>query len=601
MAWILGLTSGPHDSGACLLRDGALICAANEERFSRRKHDGCFPKRSIEYCLQSQNIAPNDISIVAHGWKFDGQDLTKRLAAEPVEVQKHMRWMAAKFRDVDLNVEARLRSGLQALGIPEARLQMYDHHSCHAAAAFFAWPARLTANCCDCCCVTLDGRGDYASGKIVNFCKKPAVLDVTSMFDSLGMLWAFVTASLGFKAFRHEGKLTGLAAHGDGSRTARIFETVMGLVEDGGLWRIRAFWQEEETKNFMLFLASLEGPSAERREVRTFALYQELQQHQPKDVAAGLQIFTEDLLLDYMRLNNFVKPYICVAGGVFANVRLNLRLRQRFQDVTQVFVYPNMGDAGLCFGAAALAASDAGQQVSCPKGSVFLGPDFSAELGDVLRPVSVFGGSEISHLEGFAEEVAAYLARGKVVGLYVGAMEFGPRALGNRSLLASATDPAINSDLNARLGRTEYMPFAPMTLRSFAGQAYSDFPVEDLEAGRHMTMCYEATPELKKMCPAVVHVDNTVRPQVVDERDGLAYHVLVHYEAKTGMHSLINTSFNMHEDPIVCTPKDAMHAFEKGACDVLAAFPFLIWMTMSAGDGASSGYVEEQKGKPDAK
>lgn len=172
--------------------------------------------------------------------------------------------------------------------------------------------------------------------------------------------------------------------------------------------------------------------------------------------------------------------------------------------------------------------------------------------------MSVFGGSEISDLEGFAAEVAAYLARGKVVGLYVGAMEFGPRALGHRSLLASATDPAINSDLNARLGRTDYMPFAPMTLRSFAGQAYSDFPVEDLEAGRHMTMCYEATPELKNMCPAVVHVDNTVRPQVVDERDGLAYHVLVHYEAKTGVHSLINTSFNMHEDPIVCTPKDAI-------------------------------------------
>ena len=211
MAWILGLTSGPHDSGACLLRDGALICAANEERFSRRKHDGCFPRRSIEYCLQSQNIAPNDISIVAHGWLFGGEDLTKRLAAEPVEVQKHMRWMATKFRDVDLNVEARLRSGLQALGIPEERLQMYDHHSCHAAAAFFAWPARLTADGCDCCCVTLDGRGDYASGKIVKFLEKPAVLDETSMFDSLGMLWAFVTASLGFKAFRHEGKLTGAA------------------------------------------------------------------------------------------------------------------------------------------------------------------------------------------------------------------------------------------------------------------------------------------------------------------------------------------------------------------------------------------------------
>ncbi|CAE7876820.1 unnamed protein product [Symbiodinium microadriaticum] len=533
-------------------------------------------QRSIEYCLQSQNIAPNDISIVAHGWLFGGEDLTKRLAAEPVEVQKHMRWMATKFRDVDLNVEARLRSGLQALGIPEARLQMYDHHSCHAAAAFFAWPARLTADCCDCCCVTLDGRGDYASGKIVKFLEKPAVLDETSMFDSLGMLWAFVTASLGFKAFRHEGKLTGaatlmlrfdkgLAAHGDGSRTARIFEKVMGLVEDGGLWRIRA---------------AAAPPEGCRR---------------------GIAMFKEDLLLGYLRLNNFVKPYICVAGGVFANVRLNLRLRQHFQ----VFVYPNMGDAGLCFGAAALAASDAGKAVfswdptSLPRDLADLRScvDLFAEHMPACPAIKI-GGSEISDLEGFAAEVAAYLARGKVpalrtifhlqrcrycssawpgsgrevVGLYVGAMEFGPRALGHRSLLASATDPAINSDLTLG-GKYVKLP------------AYSDFPVEDCETvvlrydEVYVRACYEATPELKNMCPAVVHVDNTVRPQVVDERDGLAYHVLVHYEAKTGVHSLINTSFNMHEDPIVCTPKDAMHAFEKGACDAsqlcAGSFPFL--------------------------
>ncbi|CAE7218110.1 BBS9 [Symbiodinium pilosum] len=500
-----------------------------------------------------------------------------------------MHEIADRFRAVDANVESRLRAGLQTMGISET-LRMYDHHSCHAACSFFGSPVWPTANSRDCCCITLDGRGDCASGKIIKFDEKPVAIDVTSMFDSLGMLWAFVTAALGFKAFRHEGKVTGLAAHGDRTKTQAIFENVMGLHKSEGLWRIRAAWHEEDTKNFLLFLAGLEGSAREKRGLHTFALYQELQQHRPEDVAAGLQSFTEGLLLDYLDLNKFVKPYICVSGGVFANVRLNMRLRQRFPEVKQVFVYPNMGDGGLCFGAAALAAAEAGLQVSCPRGSVFVGPDFSAaELGKVVGHfLSASGGVEVDDLDCFAEEVAAYLANGKVVGLFHGAMEFGPRALGHRSLLACATDPAINSRLNLRLERTEFMPFAPMTLRSCTRLAYVDFPAEDLDAGRHMTMCYEATPALKELCPAIVHLDGTVRPQVVDERDGLAFRILARYEAKTGVHSLINTSFNMHEDPIVCAPEDAVRAFDKGACDVLAAFPFLIHKPVAAAETAAS-------------
>ena len=209
MAWILGITSGPHDSGACLLREGELICAANEERFSRRKHDGCFPKQSINFCLRAGGIAPEEISIVAHGWLFGGDEpLAARIAEEPIAVQKHMHEIADRFRAVDANVESRLRAGLQTMGISET-LRMYDHHSCHAACSFFGSPVWPTANSRDCCCITLDGRGDCASGKIIKFDEKPVAIDVTSMFDSLGMLWAFVTAALGFKAFRHEGKVTG--------------------------------------------------------------------------------------------------------------------------------------------------------------------------------------------------------------------------------------------------------------------------------------------------------------------------------------------------------------------------------------------------------
>merc|ERR1712032_114445 len=179
-------------------------------------------------------------------------------------------------------------------------------------------------------------------------------------------------------------------------------------------------------------------------------------------------------------------------------------------------------------------------------------------------------------MDAFARAAASHVHAGRVVGLFYGAIEFGPRALGHRSLLVRATDPEICGVLNSRLRRTEFMPFAPATLRAYAGAAYSDWDPEDLEAGRHMTMCYKTTEAMQALCPAVVHVDGTARPQVVDERDGLYFEVLREYEAISGVHTMVNTSFNRHEEPIVLTPGDALRAFAGGACDVLAMYPYIL-------------------------
>ncbi|CAE8656986.1 unnamed protein product, partial [Polarella glacialis] len=214
--------------------------------------------------------------------------------------------------------------------------------------------------------------------------------------------------------------------------------------------------------------------------------------------------------------------------------------------------------------------------ISCPRGSVFLGPHFAADELRQSLGKEYQSAVELQNENEFAEAVAVHLHAGRVVGCFYGAMEFGPRALGHRSLLVRATDPDISASLNTRLHRTDFMPFAPVTLRARASEAYEGWDPTDLEAGLYMSMCYEATPAMRELCPAVVHLDGTARPQVVDERDGLYFKILERYAATSGVHTLINTSFNLHEEPIVCSPKDALAAFRGGACDVLAMFPFLI-------------------------
>nr|WLJ60567.1 nodulation protein NolO [Alexandrium pacificum] len=571
MALVLGLSAGPHDSGACLFRGGALLRAANEERFTRRKQDGRFPKAAIAYCLESEGLHPDDLAAVAVGWHFGAEA-----------------------------AEARIHKGLAELGVVPGRVRMFDHHSCHAAAALYLSPFQLPGTASggpgaagqSAVCLTLDGRGDFSAGKLAELrvpdSREQAaaaawtefrVLDSMTMFDSVGFLWAFVTAVLGFKPFRHEGKLTGLAGHGDASQTLQIFEEALRLEQGpGSSWRLRTPWHGEALDNFQLYLSGLEDGNPSLSNLESFKLCRELRRHKPADVAAGLQLATERLVLGYLERNGSARPNVCLAGGVFANVRLNMRIRADLDKVQRVFVYPNMGDGGLCVGAAALASRELGLLISAPKGNCFLGPEFRPdELREALE-LHLHDAELVEEWDegAFARHVAAHVHAGNVVGFFYGAMEFGPRALGHRSLLARATDPGLCEALNTRLRRTEFMPFAPVTLRAHAAEAYLGWDAEDLEAGRHMTTCYEVSSAMRALCPAVVHVDGTARPQVVDERDGLYFQVVEAYAAASGVHSLVNTSFNVHEQPIICTPRDAVAALGSGACDMLAMYPYFL-------------------------
>ena len=363
--------------------------------------------------------------------------------------------------------------------------------------------------------------------------------------NSLGTFYESVTSSLGFKPSRHEGKIVGLAAYGDPEILSNILLTRFD--QTPGSYRLL----EANNIYFSRHLAS----------------------KFPKiDVAAAYQHVLE------LIATNFVSYWqkktgadaVVLSGGVAANVKMNQRIYE-VDGVERIFVYPNMGDGGCGSGLGMYASWPGG--VAEPIENVYLGPEYSErEIADALKDENL----DFEKPENLAAEVAARIHAGEVAARFAGRMEYGPRALGNRSILYHARDPEVNQWLNNRLGRTEFMPFAPVTLFESRHDAYHNIGGAE-KAAEFMTVTLDCTEKMKQSCPAAVHIDGTARPQLVrsDVNPGY-YSILKEYEKLSGTPSLINTSFNMHEEPIVCTPQDAIRAFLQGNLDCLAIGPFLV-------------------------
>jgi carbamoyltransferase len=267
---------------------------------------------------------------------------------------------------------------------------------------------------------------------------------------------------------------------------------------------------------------------------------------------------------------------IAVAGGVFANVKFNQRVHQ-LEEVDNFFVHPAMDDSGLSVGSAlaALAAQPdlSPTTLSKPLPNVYLGADYPAE--DIEAAVLATG-LQTDYQPDIHTKIAELLAQGHVVARFTGRMEYGPRALGHRSIMVQTTDPTVNDWLNERLKRTEFMPFAPATLVEYAQDCYEDIEGAE-DPARFMTITFNCTARMQAQSPGVVHVDGTARPQLIDpETAPDFYKILVAYHKLTGIPSLINTSFNMHEEPIVCTPQDALRSFQQGNLDFLAIGDWLV-------------------------
>jgi len=418
---------------------------------------------------------------------------------------------------------------------------------------------------------------------------------------SLGKFYSGVTKYLGFKRNRHEGKITGLAAYGNPETLRAQLQQMVDITADRRDFRtpiaekltpaqirwinFRHFLSGDyfggHYSNLQLdYLHDTFGYRWQKGKIVKAPPGASENTYHREDIAAAAQVLLEENVVAFVKA--FIEEtgiyHVQLAGGIFANVKVNQRVAE-IPGVKSVFIHPNMGDGGTTAGAVFLAW----EEELARRGKiyepwtiedVYLGAGFSdAEIEREIKRFP-FG---YHHSAKIAEDTGELIARKHVVGRFNGRMEYGPRALGNRSILADPTDKTINDWLNDRLRRTEFMPFAPSILYEAAPKLYKNYSNGEY-ASYFMTITFDVEPEWAARAPAVCHVDNTARPQVVKESANPTYYrILKEFERRTGLPLFINTSFNMHEEPIVCTPEDALRSLEMGCVDTLSIGSFLVW------------------------
>lgn len=561
---ILGIAH-EHDSGVALIKGGALAFAVNEERFNRRKFTTALPRRCLLWLKNEAGLDPSSVGEIAvggrthveHVWEDDSPVTTALYECLAWSRLDHLlfgtrigsrliSWIVGAFRQRGHLVA--IRRLLQEGGLGRVPLTVVPHHEAHAASAY------VGSGFSHALVVTLDAQGDGDCSRV--YLAKDGVMEWRwriPFFHSPGNYYEYVTHLFGFKPGR-EGKVTGLAARGDPSCTLPVFSE-----------RIRYDAQRMRFHNAGGF-----------RLVEIRHLRKRLQGIAREDIAAGVQRHLEDLVAAYV--SHLIRTFtdgstdLVLAGGVFANVKLNQCLAE-LPGVRRLFVFPHMGDGGLAAGAAMALAMR--KKIPCQAiRAPYLGPeihpsDAAAALHEANLPAE--------RPEDLPAAVSERLADGKVVAVCRGRMEYGPRALGNRSILYHTADPTVNDWLNKRLKRSEFMPFAPILRDADLETYFEGALAQSRRACEYMTITLNASDRCRTEAPAIVHVDGTARPQIVTrESNPFIHEVLDAYARRTGRHVLVNTSFNMHEEPIVCTAKDAVQAFLQGGLDVLVLGPFLV-------------------------
>lgn len=608
IARVLGIQMG-HDASVSVVEGGAPVFCASEERFTREKGSRGFPIHALHSALAFHSTSPDDYTRIAIATEELAQRFSRR------EMQQQFRTGASRrvmmrillaermlayffgrraaqtlLRDVEgerSHALSTMYDELRRIGFDIRKVRFYEHHFCHAIAAFELSPFQ------DALVVTSDGRGDGVSATL-GFASAKSYQRVAAVPDSssLGQLYGAVTAFLGFRYNRHEGKITGLAAYGDPRRLGDQLVQLLHWAPDG-TYRVRlpVRFTLASTHDIDHFLRSTGSSFKDRlllhgqRDLASLVykanwlgmlryLASEAQGVSPADVAAGIQWMIEHATTKLIQGRLTGAPQdVALSGGLFSNVSVNRRVSE-LPGVARVFVQPAMGDDGLSVGAALAAgrelhAGDARRGVVPRTGSIghtYLGPAYSA--GDFLVACEREG-VRMTPMQCTQEWTARCLAAGLIVGLYAGRMEFGPRALGHRSILADPRKRDLNAVLNRRLRRTEFMPFAPSLLAEHA-HAYLQQYRSDQAASEYMTMTYEVSTQLRLGIPAVVHIDGTARPHVVRaDRAPRLHQIIAAFHRLTGIPVLVNTSFNMHEEPIVCSPRDAVRALKAGCVDVL--------------------------------
>jgi len=558
---ILGISGErrQHNAGASVLIDGKLVSSIEEERISRIKNDSAYPHRAIAEALAIAGVSERDVDAVALAnlSSWDQKPLRDRILEYDARLAREEPIIRKCYRKHRIEWYTRLlRPRIKPPGILARKpVQTVEHHLAHAASAYYASPfgdERVGV-------ITLDGAGDYSWGSVwVGENGRMREVLHLPYLNSIGLLYASVTNYLGFMAGRHEGKVLGLAAFGN---------------PEPLLSRLLAHTNEADWDH--LFDARLARVPLRPLSAMGIEVIKELcGDLSREDVAAGLQTYTEKVICAWVhkQVRELELSRLAVAGGVFSNVKLNQRILA-LPGVENIYVHPNMGDGGLATGAALEAHARLHGGLRPDLAPVYLGTAINRE--NALKALQK-AGVNYEEPQNLAQAVGRLLADGKVVARADGKMEYGPRALGNRTVMAPCHDPSINQWLNKKFARTEFMPFAPVILEEHAREYFPDWKPEHV-AARFMTITYDVSELARKNIPAAVHVDGTARPQVIRREDNPDYYdILREYHAITGVPSVINTSFNMHEEPIVCSAEDAIRAWQAAGLDALVVGPFLI-------------------------
>lgn len=581
---ILGISAFYHDSAACLIQDGKIIAAAQEERFSRKKHDARFPKLAVDYCLKQGGIKASEIDYVAFYEKpfvkFE-RLLESYLAYAPFGFPSFIKaipvWIKQKLWMKSL-IQDELGSEIPVL--------FTEHHESHAASAFFASPYDEAA------VITADGVGEWATASYgVGKGNKLQILSEIRFPHSLGLLYSAFTYYCGFKVNSGEYKLMGLAPYGEAKYVDLIFKELIDVKDDGSFHlNMKYFAYPAGLRMINSKFEKLFGEPARRPETKL------TQKHM--DLAKSIQVVTEEIMLKMARHVHKVTGMknLCLAGGVALNCVANGRLL-REGPFENIWIQPAAGDAGGSLGAAlhiwfdyldnkrALNGKDM-------MGGSYFGPSFS---DDEIESMLKSKGAKYTKLseEALTEKASDLIAQEKVIGWFQGRMEFGPRALGNRSIIGDARSPKMQETMNLKIKfRESFRPFAPSILREKVSDYFglnADSPYMLLVAPVRKELRKPMTAEQEKMfgieklnilrsnIPAVTHVDYSARVQTVSKENNPLFHRLIEkFDQKYKSPVIINTSYNVRGEPVVCTPEQAFTCFMRTHMDYLAVGPFLL-------------------------
>lgn len=536
-----------HNSAASVVDEsGKIIFAASEERFSRIKLDSAEPLKTLNYIKKNY-----DYNFVTSSYYDMKRILRERFATTQSNKQiKNMSYFVSLFPNKFLKFGKAVNQLVKYRKIEKNKtdkiIDYYSgHQDSHAASAYYTsgfnksliltWDGGIN---CEPWLISIQHGNNNEMKRIFMGNRK---------YDCNKTAWKYsgITRLLGFKPNRHEGKITGLAAYGKHNEKC-INDLKKALFN----------------KSFNFYYDKIFDELTWFRDKYT-----------KEDIAYAIQYLTEQEVI--ARLNKIRENYdynnICLAGGLFANVRINQKIREL--GFKEIFIHPAMGDEGLGVGSALFYLGKEQNLKPYKLDDVYFGPGYTnEEIRQELEKTNL----TYHHNENIELEIAELLAKGEVIARFNGRMEYGPRALGNRSILYQATDPSANDWLNKKLVRTEFMPFAPVTLNEYATKCYKNLGGAEY-AAKFMTITFDCTDYMKKNMPAVVHIDGTARPQLIDKKTNPSYYTILNeYRKITKLPSIVNTSFNMHEEPIVMTPGDAIRSFKQGHLKYLAIGNYLV-------------------------